>query len=60
MIIEETKRCYGVRLDLENDVLWITELMGADTIVIDKSQAVQLIAGLQKFVDGEFKNEEVD
>ncbi|EFK5485530.1 hypothetical protein DUZ51_10260 [Escherichia coli] len=61
MIIDETELCYGVRLDLdENDRLWITELMGTDTIVIEKSQATQLIAGLQKFVDGTFENDQGD
>lgn len=47
MIIDETELCYGIRLDLDEDGrLWITELMGTDTIVIEKSQATQLIAGL--------------
>lgn len=60
MIIAETKRCYGVRLDLEGDVLWLTELMGSDTLVIDKEQAAQLIVGLQKYLNGELKEEEGD
>ncbi|HAL6144577.1 TPA: hypothetical protein RUT62_000886 [Escherichia coli] len=61
MIIDKTELCYGIRLDLDKDGrLWITELMGTDTIVIEKSQATQLIAGLQKFTDGTFENERED
>ncbi|HAJ4916972.1 TPA: hypothetical protein HLY57_09270 [Escherichia coli] len=61
MIIDETELCYGIRLDLDEDGrLWITELMGTETIVIEKSQATQLIAGLQKFVDGTFENDRED
>ncbi|HFP7255090.1 TPA: hypothetical protein ACHKMY_004346 [Escherichia coli] len=61
MIIDETELCYGIRLDLDEDGrLWITELMGTDTIVIEKTQATQLIAGLQKFADGTFENERED
>ncbi|ENZ5019014.1 hypothetical protein ACGLE2_004177 [Escherichia coli] len=61
MIIDEAELCYGVRLDLDEDGrLWITELMGTETIVIEKSQATQLIAGLQKFVDGTFENDRED
>ncbi|EFL1380495.1 hypothetical protein AKK14_000381 [Escherichia coli] len=58
MIIAETKRCYGIRLDLERDLLWLTELMGTDTLVIDKEQAAQLIVGLQKYLNGQLKEEE--
>ncbi|EEX3831606.1 hypothetical protein B7654_003749 [Escherichia coli] len=60
MIIAETKRCYGVRLDLDGDVLWLTELMGTDTLVIDKEQAAELISALQLYVNNEFKNDEVE
>ena len=41
-------------------MLWLTELMGTDTLVIDKEQAAQLIVGLQKYLNGELKEEEGD
>lgn len=55
MIIEETENCRGLDVDVDafyNGVLVIQETSGGDYVCVDKHQAAQLIAVLQKWIDG--------
>ncbi|HFO6722785.1 TPA: hypothetical protein ACHKU9_001395 [Escherichia coli] len=59
MIIHETQECRGINLSIEEDGrLWIVS--DCEMIVIDKKQAAELIKALQLYVNGEFKNDEIE
>ncbi|MCH4751822.1 hypothetical protein ML339_03125 [Escherichia coli] len=59
MIIHETKECRRIDLSIENDGrLWIVS--DCEMIVIDKKQADELISALQRYANGEFKNDEIE
>ncbi|EOL8325306.1 TPA: hypothetical protein M2E12_001115 [Escherichia coli] len=59
MIIHETEECRGINLSIEEDGrLWIVS--DCEMIVIDKKQAAELIKALHLYVNGEFKNDEIE
>ncbi|EFG3466752.1 hypothetical protein BOY64_001063 [Escherichia coli] len=59
MIINETEGCRRITLSIEYDErLWLE--CDCELIVIDKKQAAELINALQLYVNGEFKNDEIE